>query len=209
MKKNLLNYILSIALIVASFGGLAQSDGNKSRLNVGKKKDPLTRTIGNSRIGIMRQNGLDRGLTVKQSTAISNFYKSLMTSSGTGAPVQSTRAKAAESSAPVLNDGKSATDEILRIEDRLFANDKITVSNIYPNPSTEYAEIDYSVSGSFTEAKIVIYNMLGSTVNEHELDRSERKVKISTRDMANGIYFYQLSLDGKKVATKKLLVRHQ
>ena len=209
MKKNLLNYILSIALIVASFGGLAQSDGNKSRLNVGKKKDPLTRTIGNSRIGIMRQNGLDRGLTVKQSTAISNFYKSLMTSSGTGAPVQITRAKAAESSAPVLNDGKSATDEILRIEDRLFANDKITVSNIYPNPSTEYAEIDYSVSGSFTEAKIVIYNMLGSTVNEHELDRSERKVKISTRDMANGIYFYQLSLDGKKVATKKLLVRHQ
>lgn len=209
MKKNLLNYILSIALIVASFGGLAQSDGNKSRLNVGKKKDPLTRTIGNSRIGIMRQNGLDRGLTVKQSTAISNFYKSLLTSSGVGAPVQNARAKAAESSAPVLNDGKSATDEILRIEDRLFANDKITVSNIYPNPSTEYAEIDYSVSGSFTEAKIVIYNMLGSTVNEHELDRSERKVKISTRDMANGIYFYQLSLDGKKVATKKLLVRHQ
>ena len=209
MKKNLLNYILSIALIVASFGGLAQSDGNKSRLNVGKKKDPLTRTIGNSRIGIMRQNGLDRGLTVKQSTAISNFYKSLLTSSGVGAPVQNARAKAAESSAPVLNDGKSATDEILRIEDRLFANDKITVSNIYPNPSTEYAEIDYSVSGNFTEAKIVIYNMLGSTVNEHELDRSERKVKISTRDMANGIYFYQLSLDGKKVATKKLLVRHQ
>lgn len=212
MKKTLHKYVLSIGIFALAFATqmtFAQGDSSKSRLNIGKKKDVLTRPIGNSRLIMMRQSGLDRGLSVKQSTAISNFYKSLLASSLPVANSLNTRVKAAEITTSVVGESKIGTEDFLKMEDRLFTNDKITVSNIYPNPANEYAEIDYSIQGNFIEAKIVIYNMLGSSVNNYDLDKAERKVRISTAEMANGIYFYQLSLDGKKVATKKLLIRHQ
>lgn len=212
MKKTLHKYVLSIGIFALAFATqmtFAQGDSSKSRLNIGKKKDVLTRPIGNSRLIMMRQSGLDRGLSVKQSTAISNFYKSLLASSLPVANSLNTRVKAAEITTSVVGESKIGTEDFLKMEDRLFTNDKIAVSNIYPNPANEYAEIDYSIQGNFIEAKIVIYNMLGSSVNNYDLDKAERKVRISTAEMANGIYFYQLSLDGKKVATKKLLIRHQ
>ena len=212
MEKKLLKHIRTLvlfALAIMSQETFAQGDASKSRLNVGKKKDLLTRPIGNNRLIVMRQTSLDRGLFVKQSTAISNFYKSLMATSTPVANAQNTRAKSTETSSPVINEAKIGAEDLFKMEDRLFTNDKIAVSNIYPNPANEYAEIDYNIQGNFSEAKIVIYNMLGSSVNDYDLDKSERKIRISTAEMANGIYFYQLSLDGKKVATKKLLIRHQ
>jgi hypothetical protein len=52
-------------------------------------------------------------------------------------------------------------------------------------------------------------NVLGAPIAEYNLDRNDRKVRIVTRDLSTGYYLYQLSVDGKKVATKRLLVRHQ
>jgi hypothetical protein len=46
-------------------------------------------------------------------------------------------------------------------------------------------------------------------MQEYTLNKAERKVRVNTKDMPTGLYFYQLSLEGKKVATKKMLVRHQ
>jgi hypothetical protein len=46
-------------------------------------------------------------------------------------------------------------------------------------------------------------------MQEFTLNKNDRKLRVNTRDMPTGLYFYQLSVDGKKVATKKMLVRHQ
>lgn len=94
-------------------------------------------------------------------------------------------------------------------EDRLFANDRIVVSNVYPNPASEYAEIDYQITAPVGEARIIVSDILGSPIAEYTLEANDRKVRITTRDFATGMYFYRLSLDGKKVATKKLLVQHR
>jgi hypothetical protein len=95
------------------------------------------------------------------------------------------------------------------IEEQLYTSERITVSNIYPNPASEFAELDYSIQNSVRDAKVIFYNVLGSQVAEFVLDKSDRKLRINTREMPTGVYFYQLAVDGKKVATKKMLVRHQ
>ena len=57
--------------------------------------------------------------------------------------------------------------------------------------------------------KITIYNVLGLVVKEIDLDKDDRSVKISLRELNSGLYMYQLLVDGKPVATKKLMVRKQ
>jgi hypothetical protein len=91
----------------------------------------------------------------------------------------------------------------------LFQGDRIYVSHLYPNPAVDFAQVDYQFSGNNQEVKIVIYNVLGLVVKEIDLDKVERSVKISLRELNSGLYMYQLLVDGKPVATKKLMVRKQ
>ena len=91
----------------------------------------------------------------------------------------------------------------------LFQGDRIFVSHLYPNPAVDFAQVDYQFSGNNQEVKIAIYNVLGLVVKEIELDREERSVKISLRELNSGLYMYQLLVDGRPVATKKLMIRKQ
>jgi hypothetical protein len=91
----------------------------------------------------------------------------------------------------------------------LYQGDRIFVSHLYPNPAIDFAQVDYQFSGSNQEVKIVIYNVLGMVVKELDLDRDDRTAKISLREFNSGLYMYQLLVDGKPVATKKLMVRKQ
>jgi hypothetical protein len=94
-------------------------------------------------------------------------------------------------------------------EPYLFQGERIFVSHLYPNPAAEYALVDYQFSGNNQEVKIAIYNVLGLVVKEVELDKEDRNAKISLRELNSGLYMYQLLVDGKPVATKKLMVRKQ
>ena len=98
--------------------------------------------------------------------------------------------------------------EIVKSEDNMFANDKIVVRNVYPNPANEFAAIDYAITGNVSDAKIVIYNVLLSGIGDYDLNKNEKQLRVNTQDMPTGVYYYQLMLEGKKVATKKLIVRH-
>ena len=91
----------------------------------------------------------------------------------------------------------------------LYQGDRIFVSHLYPNPAADYAVVDYQFSSNSLEVKIAFYNVLGLVVKEVELDRDDRSAKISLRDLNSGLYMYQLLVDGKPVATKKLMVRKQ
>ena len=91
----------------------------------------------------------------------------------------------------------------------LYQGDRIFVSHLYPNPAADYAMVDYQFSGNNQEVKIANYNVLGLVVKEVDLDRDDRTVKIYLRELNSGLYMYQLLVDGKPVATKKLMVRKQ
>ncbi len=91
----------------------------------------------------------------------------------------------------------------------LFQGDRIFVSHLYPNPAADFALVDYQFSGNNQEVKIAFYNVLGLVVKEVDLDRDDRSAKISLKELNSGLYMYQLLVDGKPVATKKLMVRKQ
>ncbi len=170
------------------------------------------RDISSKKLPFLKQSAVnvpDRGVTVRKNTAISEYFRTKLLSSST--PKVLARATSSEaSSASVAETRHSTAEESKKSEERMFANERISVSNIYPNPVVEdYAEVDFQIIGNVNEAKILLSNVLGSPVAEHSLDRSDRRLRIPTRDWNNGVYFYTLSLDGKKVATKKFLVRHQ
>ncbi|MES2731509.1 MAG: T9SS type A sorting domain-containing protein [Bacteroidota bacterium] len=92
--------------------------------------------------------------------------------------------------------------------ERLFSNDEATFSSIYPNPASGYAFIDYSLTNGIQQAKVVLYNVLGSPVSEYTLSKEEKKLRISTFGLESGFYYYTLFLDGKSLVTRRLVVKH-
>jgi phenylpyruvate tautomerase PptA (4-oxalocrotonate tautomerase family) len=51
--------------------------------------------------------------------------------------------------------------------------------------------------------------VLGQEVKEAVLEKDQKSIHISLREFNSGMYMYQLSIDGRSVATKKLIVRKQ
>lgn len=87
----------------------------------------------------------------------------------------------------------------------VYSSQLITVRDLYPNPVTDFAYLDYKVLDDQIKAKIILHNVLGNPVGEYELPLFENKMKIPTSDLNAGIYFYTLYIDGEGVYTKKLI----
>lgn len=203
--KRTIRFIYIILALALSFHGLqAQSVSGGSRLNmVGKKKIPAAQSMKFSNFS----GGINyKPLTLQNPKALNTFYTSFLFASASGAD---NNALAAEVSEKNGEKKSPALEAQMKAEELLFVNDKISVSNVYPNPASEYAEIDFTISPGLRDAKLTFYNVLGSQIQEFTLNKNDRKLRVNTRDMATGLYFYQLSVEGKKVATKKMLVRHQ
>ncbi len=90
----------------------------------------------------------------------------------------------------------------------IYTSRYITLQDVYPNPSTEYAYIDYKISNDKTKARVLIHNILGNKVSEYNLPALESKIKISTLDLNPGIYFYTLYINNEGVMTRKLIVKN-
>jgi hypothetical protein len=89
----------------------------------------------------------------------------------------------------------------------VFKSKDITVHDVYPNPASEQAFIDYQIHNEMIKAKVVIHNILGSPVGNYELPTYDLKVKIQIDDLPSGVYFYTIYLDNDGVLTRKLIVR--
>lgn len=208
MKKTIL--IVYIFLILSSMATQAQVPANSSRLNLPNK----SQTMSFDRPLMQKPTVLSyKPLALEKPQALNDYYRALMFAKPASNTAPSTVA-AAESLAVNPNvqvakaDRRSASIERTS-DENLFSNEWLTVSNVYPNPASDYAEFDYTIKGSEREAKIVICNILGNPISEYSLDKNDRKLRINTRDMPTSVYFYRLAIDGNSVATKKLLVRHQ
>lgn len=84
-----------------------------------------------------------------------------------------------------------------------------TISLAYPNPSNKATYINYTLSETDYNAKVVVSDMIGNEIKEIPVAEKEGKVRIDTYDMAEGIYFYSFILNNKIYYTKKLVVTHQ
>ena len=202
MVKNLRKYILVlIGITLLSNVAFAQVEKGKSRLDIGKKPTAKAQPQKLSYVGkpMPKEVKLDKPTVVNQ-----YFRNALLNGSSKPAVVKTTNTETLTASTD-RNIGNSSSGSE---PDKLFSNDKITVSNIYPNPANDFASVDYSITGNVNDASLSFYNLLGNEVGSFELDKNDRKLKVQTTNWDSGVYLYQLVVDGKKVVTKKLLVRH-
>jgi hypothetical protein len=122
------------------------------------------------------------------------------------------------SSVKYLAFNKSNPNEVLELDLNFVVEEKSAVTNIYssrainlqdvyPNPASEYAYVNYKVLSDEVKAKMVLHNVLGSPVAEYDLPSADSRVKIRTEELNAGIYFYTLYIDSKAVMTRKLVVK--
>jgi hypothetical protein len=216
MKLLLRNLVLVSALAITlsaekSFAQATENSRYKSRLDIKPKvkaTPPTSTFTWNPNTFSHFQPfffSLDRKINVKNSIAIRDYFKTSLLNM----TPKALKPEVVLTSSPELVERKVEEPSFSSPEEKLFSNDKLTVSNIYPNPADDYVEIDYVLSANVKDAKIKFYNVFGVEVKDTQLERDERKVRISTQSMNSGVYLYELSADGKSLVTKKLLVRHQ
>ncbi len=88
-----------------------------------------------------------------------------------------------------------------------FLHKDITLSEIYPNPSNQVAQLDYELVNPNAKARIAINSFIGNPIAEYELDPRRNSLMINVSNFQPGVYFYTLFVDNKNVVTKKLQVK--
>ena len=95
-----------------------------------------------------------------------------------------------------------------KLKDALYASGDMLIGTVYPNPVREVAMIDYKLKDEEKDVKIILHNVLGSTVEEFELNPFENQLKFYTSEYNPGVYFYTLYIDNDGITTKKMIVRN-
>lgn len=85
---------------------------------------------------------------------------------------------------------------------------RLGLNEIYPNPANNYVKADYTFPANVQSAKVVIYNVLGSKIEELELSRTDKQITVNTSDYSGGVYIFTLSVDGVTEFSKRLIVKH-
>jgi hypothetical protein len=107
---------------------------------------------------------------------------------------------------------ETATGEIVNVAESPLAftgineNDFVSEFNIYPNPANSSTNIEFALTES-ADVTVSIVNMMGQTVyNETASSVSgTQKISVNAANMANGMYFVNLNVNGK-IVTKRLSI---
>ncbi len=86
---------------------------------------------------------------------------------------------------------------------------EISLSQNYPNPFNAITEIVFSLPRAMN-AKLKIYDVTGRLVRtlvDEQFASGEHRVAFDARDVASGVYFYELRAGDVKVARKMLLLK--
>ncbi len=90
-------------------------------------------------------------------------------------------------------------------DDLLYETPQFSISKVYPNPAREVAYMNYNLQQDL-DAKVTIRNLLGKVVKEYDLTKGNHEIRIPTIQFDAGVYFYTLSINGKSLKAKKLIV---
>ncbi len=87
-----------------------------------------------------------------------------------------------------------------------FEDNKLSVSNAYPNPASSQTSFDYVLPQSASKASIRIHNLLGAVVRESVLTDRTGKTTLNISDLNDGVYFYSIIVNNETIETKRLIV---
>ncbi len=79
---------------------------------------------------------------------------------------------------------------------------------LFPNPTKDKLNINYTVENESGELSISIYNMLGREVFQKELLDQQGSVRVKTTELSNGIYIVNLKSNQGVLETQKLVIQN-
>lgn len=81
-----------------------------------------------------------------------------------------------------------------------------SISNPFPNPSSNQTIIEYVLPQGINKADIVFYNMTGQEIKRYKVTSAFKNINISTQEFSSGTYFYQIQASNGFIAGKKMVV---
>lgn len=92
------------------------------------------------------------------------------------------------------------------VEDNLAS---MVTMNAFPSPATAAAYISYEMPESAVsqEAVVEISNVFGNTMETYAIRNSKGVLPIDVSNMAPGVYFYSILVDGVRIQSRKLVVK--
>ena len=109
--------------------------------------------------------------------------------------------------AKVFNLPGTLTQNIITANNSLIAvQNQSLISNPYPNPTNNTTTIDYTLPPGINEGEIVFYNLQGTEVKRFKVDKTFSTLLVSTADIAEGTYLYQLQTSVQSTEGKKMVV---
>ena len=110
------------------------------------------------------------------------------------------------------NNNSSGTDEnknIGAINVELSSSNAIVLNDAVPNPFAEQTVIGYDIPKINNQAQILFYDSNGKLIKSVDIKTTGKgQLNVFANDLTNGTYSYTLVVDGKVIATKRM-VRQQ
>jgi len=75
-----------------------------------------------------------------------------------------------------------------------------------PTPFSESTIIEYQIPETVQQAQLFITDLNGKAIKTIALDAKTGQVTIAAKELAAGLYYYTLLLDGEIVDTKKMIL---
>ncbi|MDZ7936521.1 MAG: hypothetical protein U5M51_16480, partial [Emticicia sp.] len=152
MVKNLQKYLsVLIGVVILSNAALAQVEKGKSRLDIGKKPTTAVKSALPKTAFVSKP--MPSEVRLNKPSVVNQYFRNALLN-GTPKPIIT---KTSNAEIPATNDRSIGGNEN---SDKLYSSEKITVSNIYPNPANDYAMVDYIITGNVNEASMSFYNLL-------------------------------------------------
>lgn len=82
----------------------------------------------------------------------------------------------------------------------------LQASPAYPNPANTTVNIDFNVTAS--PVHLQLFDLVGNVVKDVTLETAQGTVKLDVSDLNNGVYLYNLEVNGHRSEVKSLVVSH-
>lgn len=100
-------------------------------------------------------------------------------------------------------DFKVGTSYITSLNEKNF-NSSFT---LYPNPASDQVFASFDKKYAQQNNQVVVYNIVGEKVFEHNLNIGEHNVELNTDAFDSGVYFVNILSNGELLGSKKLIVK--
>ncbi len=92
-------------------------------------------------------------------------------------------------------------DSSVSVAENTFANN----FKLYPNPNNGSFSVEYTIEEN-DQADLCIYSVEGRKIACYKLNANDKKILIQENLFSNGMYFYQIHLNGKIAMQDKLII---